>query len=338
MKILEQPHPQHEADRAYFEQQGLGIKEADGSLHKVRPFWFRNGYLWDVTNPQAREWWLNKRAYLLDEVGIDGFKTDGGEHLWGTDVVFADGRTGAEVWNEYPRHYSEAYYTFANSKREAITFSRAGFVGSQHSPLHWAGDEHSTWEAFRHSIYAGLSAAVSGISFWGWDFGGFSGSIPSAELYLRAAAMAVFCPVFQYHSEYNAHRSPSHDRTPWNIQARTGDERVLPIFKDLAALRQKLMPYIWREAQHSAATGEPMMRALKLTDAQASDIQYYFGRDLLVCPIIEPDVSTWCGYLPAGRWISLWNHTVYEGGAEVEVPAPLDRIPVFVRAEAEMPF
>lgn len=336
MKILEQPHPQHEADRAYFEQEGLGVKEADGSLHKVRPFWFRGGYLWDVTNPAARDWWLNKRAYLLDEIGIDGFKTDGGEHLWGTDVQFGDGRSGAEVWNEYPRLYSEAYYQFANSKREAITFSRAGYIGSQRSPLHWAGDENSTWEAFQHSIYAGLSASISGIPFWGWDFGGFSGEIPSAELYLRAAAMAVFCPVFQYHSEYNAHRQPSHDRTPWNIQERTGDERVLPIFRKLMAVREKLMPYIWQEAQHCAATGAPFMRALRLTESTASDFQYYFGRDLLVCPIVEAGATTWRGILPAGRWISVWDQACYEGGQEITVDAPLDQIPVFARVGSEV--
>jgi len=336
MKILEQPHAQHEADRAYFEQQGYGVKHADGSLHTVRPFWFRGGYLWDVTNLAARDWWLNKRAYLLDEMGIDGFKTDGGEHLWGTDVRFADGRGGDEVWNEYPRHYTEAYYNFANRKREAVTFSRAGFIGSQRSPLHWAGDENSTWEAFQHSILAGLSAGISGIPFWGFDFGGFSGPLPSAELYLRAAAMATFCPVMQYHSEYNAHRQPSHDRTPWNIQDRTGDEHVLPLFRFFASVRQKLMPYIWREAQHSAATGEPFMRALKLTEARASDYQYFFGRDLLVCPIVEADVTVWRGYLPAGRWTSLWDDTVYEGGQDVEMDAPLDRIPVFVRDGADL--
>ena len=82
---------------------------------EVRPFWFRGGYLWDVTNPQAREWWLNKRAYLLDEMGIDGFKTDGGEHLWGTQTCASPMDAAAtELWNEYPQLYTEAYYQFAN--------------------------------------------------------------------------------------------------------------------------------------------------------------------------------------------------------------------------------
>jgi len=337
LKAIDQPHPQHDADRAHFGGQGYGVHEPDGSLHTIRPFWFRGGWLWDVTNPAAREWWLNKRAYLLDDIGIDGFKTDGGEHLWSTGVVFADGRTGAEVWNEYPRLYSQAYYDFATARRDALTFSRAGFTGSQTSPAHWAGDENSTWDAFRHSILAGLSAGISGIPFWGWDIGGFSGALPSAELYLRGAAMAAFCPIFQYHAEYNAHRTPSNDRTPWNMQARTGDERVIPIFRFLTNVRHNLMPYIWQEAQHSVASGEPMMRAVALTDPRAADTQYFFGRDLLVCPVTGPDVTRVSIYLPAGEWRDLWTGAAYSGGTTIPMDAPLERIPVFVRAGTRIP-
>ncbi|MBC7871880.1 MAG: hypothetical protein H7Y09_13635 [Chitinophagaceae bacterium] len=331
LKVLEQPHAQHQADHEFFENSGFGVREPDGSLHKVRPFWFRGGYIWDVTNTDERKWWLNKRAYLLDEVGIDGFKTDGGEHLWGAETRFADGRRGDELWNQYPERYTAAYYDFAKEKRGGITFSRAGYIGSQHSPLHWAGDENSTWEAFRHSILAGLNAAVSGIPFWGWDFAGFSGAIPTVELYLRAAAMAVFCPVMQYHSEYNPQRYPSRDRTPWNIQALTGDEQVIPVFKQLMAVRERLLPYIWKEAQHTASTGEAMMRPLQLWYKEASPYQYYFGRDLLICPIVEVDVSQAVCFLPPGEWVDFWTNQHFKGGEFVETDAPLERIPVFRR-------
>jgi alpha-glucosidase (family GH31 glycosyl hydrolase) len=337
LKRIEQPHPQHEADHHHWTERGLGVREPDGSQHRVKPFWFRGGHLWDVTNPEARAWWLNKRAYLLEEMEIDGFKTDGGEHLWGADTRFGDGRKGDELWNEYPRLYTQAYYEFANARREAITFSRAGFTGSQTSPAHWAGDENSTWDAFLHSIYAGLSAGISGIPFWGWDIGGFSGEIPDAELYLRSAAMAVFCPIMQYHAEFNQHREPNRDRTPWNIQERTGDEQVIPLFRRFVNVRHALMPYIWQEAQHSAASGEPMMRALRLTDPRAADTQYFFGRDLLVCPITTLDVRRMTVYLPEGRWADFWTKAEYTGGQTIEVDVPLDRIPVFVRGGAVLP-
>jgi alpha-glucosidase (family GH31 glycosyl hydrolase) len=338
-KVQDGVHPQHEADHAYFAQQGFGAQEADGSLYRVRPFWFRDGYLWDVTNPAAREWWLHKRAYLLEEMGIDGFKTDGGEHLWGSDTRFADGRRGDELWNVYPQLYTEAYYQFANEKRngDALTFSRAGFVGSQRSPAHWAGDENSTWDAFRHSILAGLSAGISGVPFWGWDLGGFGGEIPSAELYLRGAAMAAFCPIMQYHSEFNQHREPCRDRTPWNIQDRTGDTRVIPIFRFFANVRHNLMPYIWQESQYAAQTGQPMMRALGLWERDASPYAYFFGRDVLVCPVVDEGVSTWPVTLPDGDWYDVWTHERFAGNQTVQVSVPLDRIPVFARAGAAIP-
>jgi alpha-glucosidase (family GH31 glycosyl hydrolase) len=336
-KKLDMVNAQHAADTAYFIENGFGVKDPNGEPHRIRPFWFRGGMLWDVTNPEAREWWLGKRAYLLQDLGIDGFKTDGGEHLWGYDTRFADGRTGADLWNEYPLRYIEAYHTFAKAHNpEAITFSRAGFTGAGRFPAHWAGDENSTWEAFRGSIVAGLSAGISGIPFWGWDIGGFSGEIPTAELYLRAAAMATFCPIMQYHAEYNGHQLPRRDRTPWNIQARTGDERVIPIFRAFAQLRVGLMPYIMAEAAYSAETGLPMMRALPLAypgNAQVAKYpyQYLFGRDLLVAPVTTPGVETWPVYLPEGSWIDLWSSERFTGDQVVQCAVPLDRIPVFMR-------
>lgn len=342
-KKLDGPHAQHDADTQHFIESGYAVQNPDGTPHRIRPFWFRDGMVWDVTNPAAREWWLGKRAYLLEDLHIDGFKTDGGEHLWGYDLRFSDGRTGAEAWNDYPLRYVEAYHTFAKQHNpEALTFSRAGFTGAGRFPAHWAGDENSTWEAFRASILAGLSAGVSGIPFWGWDIGGFSGEIPTAELYLRATAMAAFCPIMQYHAEYNAHRTPRRDRTPWNIQERTGDARVIPTFRAFVRARQRLMPYILREAAYSANTGRPMMTALPLAfpkDAQARAYphQYLFGRDLLVAPVTQPDATAWDVYLPAGQWKDFWTGETIAGGRVIRREVPLDIIPVYARAEAQIP-
>ncbi len=339
MKRTLEPHVQQDADRAYFEEAGLGVQNADGTPYLITPSWFRGGYVWDATNPAARDWWFNKRAYLLQDLGVDGFKTDGGEHLWGTQTRFGNGCGGDEVWNEYPRHYTEAYYQFANTRPggEGLLFSRAGYTGSQRSPAHWAGDEASTWDAFRHSVLAGLNAGISGIPFWSWDIGGFSGPIPTAELYLRASAMAAFCPIMQYHSEFNAHRTPHVDRTPWNMQERTGDERIVPVFRELLNVRHNLMPYIWQEAQHSAATGEPLMRAARLFDDAASPYDYFFGRDLFVSPVVEEGATSWTVRLPAGEWVELWTRERYSGGQAHSLRAPINTIPVFVRAGARLP-
>jgi alpha-glucosidase (family GH31 glycosyl hydrolase) len=343
MKKLEEAHAQHQLDETYMVEQGFCVKESDGEPYRVRPFWFHDGLVLDFTNPRAVDWWMSKRRYLLTELGIDGFKTDGGEHLYGRGLRFADGRRGEELWNLYPNLYAGAYHQFARSLgHDTVTFSRAGFTGAQAFPCHWAGDENSTWEAFRASITAGLSAGISGLSFWGWDIGGFSGEIPTAELYLRSAAMAAFCPIMQYHSEYNARRTPCRDRTPWNIQARTGDLRVVPTYRKFANLRLNLLPYIYSEAAKGVESGLPLMKALFVEhprDDQWREFpyQYYFGDQLLVAPVVEPGVGTAWVYVPPGSWYDFWTGRLVSGGQAIEHPAPIDQIPVFAKAGAIIP-
>jgi len=70
---------------------------------------------------------------------------------------------------------------------------------------------------------------------------------------------------------------------------------------------------------------------------QYPPFQYYFGRDLLVCPVMEPDAASWPVYLPEGQWSSLWTRERFAGGRLIDIPTPLDMIPVFVRQGAELP-
>ncbi len=337
MKKLDEPHAQHDADERYMLERGYAVREADGRPYRHRGWWFPDGLVLDATSEAATDWWLAKRRYLLDDLGIDGFKTDGGEHVWGRDLRFADGTTGAETCNRYPVLYEGAYYRYANTHRPgAVIFSRSGFAGAQAFPCHWAGDEDSTWAAFRHSILAGLNAGLSGIPFWGWDIGGFSGELPTPELYLRAAAMATFCPIMQYHSEWRAPQLPNRDRTPWNVGEHGGEPRVVDIYRSFAWLRMRLLPYIVAEARRASESGLPLMRAMPLAfpddpAAARHPYQYLFGERLLVAPVVRPGVSVWEVYLPAGTWQDFWSHEVVHGPRVHPCPSPLERIPVFVR-------
>lgn len=328
------------ADRDTIVARGYGVREADGRPYRNRGWWFPGALLPDWTNPEAKAWWLEKRRYLVEELGVDGFKTDGGEHAWGGDLRYADGSRGDATNNRYPVQYAAAYQELLSSSgRDPVTFSRSGFTGSGAFPLHWAGDEDSTWLAYRASITAGLTAGASGIFFWGWDLAGFSGEIPDAELYLRSAAMACLCPIMQYHSEFNHHREPSRDRSPWNIAERTGDARVLPAYRKFAQLRERLNGYLSSQAQVSAERAVPLMRALFFEwpadpSIWAYPYQYMLGDDVLVAPVVVPGVAEWDVYLPAGDWVDAWRDTSIHGPAVVRVPAPLEEIPVFVRSTA----
>ncbi|WP_157155725.1 TIM-barrel domain-containing protein [Diaminobutyricimonas sp. LJ205] len=344
--IKMRPHPtgQAKADAAAAIRENVLIRERtpDGGLrpYRNRGWWFPLGLMPDLTDERAADWWTDKRRYLVEELGIDGFKTDGGEHAWGEDLVYLDGESGASGNNTFPVAYAAAYGRLLESCGKApVTFSRAGFTGSQAHGAFWAGDENSTWEAFRWSILAGLSAAASGIVYWGWDIAGFSGDIPDAELYVRAMAASVFVPIMQYHSEFNHHRTPSRDRTPWNIAEVTGDASVIPEVRALVQLRERLVPYIAASARVTLETGKPLMRPLYFEhpdDPQVWEhpVQWMFGDDLLVAPVLEAGVTEWPVYLPAGEWLDVWTGTRFDGGQVVNVQTLRDTVPVFARADA----
>lgn len=331
-------HAQKDRDEQTFIAEGFGVRHPDGSPFRLSEGWFKDSLLMDFTNRAGRDWWFAKRRYLID-LGVDGFKTDGGEMVWGQDLVFADGTTGLTNRNKYPGDYIAAYYDFAQTNG-GITFSRAGYTGAQTYPAHWAGDERSTWGAFKRSILAGLSAGMSGVIFWGWDLGGFSGEVPGAELFIRSAQMACFCPIMQYHAESKAEHNQ--DRTPWNIAERSGDTRALTVYAFYARLRMALLPYLVAEAAHCVTARTPLMRAMLLDhadDTKASGLwdQYCLGRDLMVAPVIEEGAETREVYFPAGRWWHLLAENWFEGPGVQRVTAPIEEIPVFLRAGALLP-
>lgn len=330
--LVEADTGQAHHDRQTMIERGYCVRLRDGTPYRNRGWWFPDALMADFTSPEATEWWLAKRRYLVEEVGIDGFKTDGGEHAWGSDLVYADGTHGGETNSRYPVLYGQAYHRLA-----PVTFSRAGFTGSGAVPCHWAGDEDSTWEAFRASITAGLSAGASGVFFWGWDLAGFSGDLPTPELYLRSAAAAALSPIMQYHSEFNHHRLPSRDRTPWNVAERTGTHEVIGVFRRFTELRKRLVPYLAAEGHRAVAERTPLMRAL-FFDAPGDErswefpFQYMLGEALLVAPVCEEGATTWSTYLPEGDWVDAWTGEQLSGRTVVEHAVPFDRIPLFITA------
>lgn len=339
------PHPtgQAAADaRAAIRDDVLVREEApDGTLrpYRNRGWWFPLGLMPDLTDDRAARWWTERRRYLVEEMGVDGFKTDGGEHAWGRELVYLDGRRGDEKNGTFPVAYARAFGDLLRSAgRAPVTFSRAGFTGSQAHGAFWAGDENSTWEAFRWSLNAGLTASASGILYWGWDLAGFSGDVPSAELYLRSTAAAAFAPIMQYHSEFNHHRRPSRDRTPWNIQARSGDERVIPVFRRFTEIRERLVPTLAAEAAHAIANGRALMRPLFFDTADprawSGDAEWMLGRDLLVAPVVHEGAATREVFLPEGEWVDAFRGDRLDGGVVIEREVPIDEIPVYVRASA----
>ncbi|MCX7710786.1 MAG: hypothetical protein N2484_13185 [Clostridia bacterium] len=336
-------HEQRDEDERVMLENGYHVKHKNGEPYRIPNHeWFKRSLVPDFTNPQAREWWLNKRRYLVEDIGIDGFKTDGGECIYGEDLYFYDGRSGKEMRNLYPNEFIRCYHEFVQQQVQngGITFSRAGYTGAQRIPVHWAGDERSTFEAFRSSVRAGLSCGMSGIPFWGWDMAGFNGPIPTAELFIRSAQMAAFCPIMQYHAETKGEFCQ--DRTPWNIAERTGNCDVLGIYKKYADLRMNLLPYIFDQAIKSSETGIPMMRAMVVEypcDESCIGLyeQYFFGESLLVAPVMEEGSSVKNVYFPEGKWLDLFGDEEITGSKYRCVKAGIGQIPVFIKENSVIP-
>ena len=335
----EPPNEQLERDWEEAIERGLCVMNADGTPYRIpEGHWFAGSLVPDFTNPQTVESWFGKRRYLT-QLGVDGFKTDGGEFILSGEARFHNGMTGAEGRNLYPLLYTKAYTDFLEPGQ--ILFSRAGYTGAQTTPMLWAGDQLSTFEELRSQLNAGLSASASGIIFWGFDIGGFAGELPTPELYMRSTQLACFSPVMQWHSEPDGGQfqllqpgiEGNNERSPWNIEKAFGLTGYAEKVRDWHLLRMELLPYIREQARICVERRMPLMRPMTYafpTDVRCAGIddEYMFGDSLLVAPVTAPGVTSREVYLPAGEWFDFYTGERFEGGQTVKIECA-ERIPVF---------
>jgi len=341
-------HPIHEKDCLEVVEKDLVVKNKDGSIYTIpKGRWFAGSMVPDFTKNETCKWWFDKRQYLLD-MGVDGFKTDGGEFIYDESTQFFDGRSGKEMINSYPYSYTHAYSKAIGKDR--VLFSRAGYTGSWTSPMHWAGDQLSTWEEFRHVLNAGLNASVSGIFFWGFDIAGFAGALPKTELYLRSFSLSTFVPVMQWHSEpiggqfseIMKSEDEVNDRSPWNIAKINNDDTIIKVAVKYTNLRKKLMPYIYSEAKISVTEKVPLMQPLFFNWPQDDvackiDDEFLFGRSLLIAPILEEGKTSRKIYLPEGNWFDVQEDLTIKGNTWLKRDYEIDAIGVFINLDKKNP-
>lgn len=303
--------------------------------------WFPGSMIPDFTSAEARKWWFDKRQYLLD-IGVDGFKTDGGEFIYKDDCVFSNGSTGKSMVNQYAYEYVKAYSAFCGENR--TLFSRAGYIGQQQCPIQWAGDQESTWSELKSVYNAGISVSSSGQLFWGFDIGGFSGELPSVELYKRAVQFAVFTPIMQLHSEpiggqFSGMRPTKkfiNDRTPWNMAEHYEDENLINEVKYYFNLRMNLLPTIYCEALKAVISRKPLMQHGLLCFPEDENFltvndQYFFG-NILVAPVLGPGQVERSVYFPSGQWFDLFSLEVIQGGQNIKLDAGENEVLAFVQS------
>ncbi len=283
----------------------------------------------DFTNPAAKAWWQAQLIDLLQK-GAAVFKVDFGDRV-PADALFYSGQTGREMHNLYVHLYAQAVYEAVEQVHGAgFIWRRPGYIGSQRYPGCWAGDTQVTWEGMAGALRGGLSAAFSGESFWGHDIGGFVGQQPAEELYIRWVQFGMLSPLARFHG--------TTPREPWNY-----GPRALDVARHYIRLRYSLIPYLLAYAHESSENGLPLLRPMVLEfpaepRIDAIDDQYLLGPDLLAAPLFQPGERTRVVYFPRGLW---WpferSGSPIAGPGFHSVEAPLERIPLYVRAGAVIP-
>jgi alpha-D-xyloside xylohydrolase len=312
-----------------------------------------NIHVYDATNPAARDfYWKNLVGPLLAQ-GWDAFWLDSAEpeEYWPHmgDAILADKRLfigpGAEYTNIFPYLHTlgvQDHWEAATDRKRVFLLTRSAFLGQQRvGATVWSGDVYGTWWGLKHQVAAGLNFALSGYPYWTTDIGGYwppqPGSNDAADyqqIYARWFEYGTFCPIFRSHG----HR-PSNEF--WSYP------QVEPILVKYDKLRYRMMPYIYSLAWQVTDKDSTIMRPLPMdfrADTNTWNIgdQFLFGPEILVNPILTPDAKTRSLYLPQNPgaksvWYDFWTGNRLNGGRTIEASAPLDRIPLFVRAGSMLP-
>ena len=299
----------------------------------------------DFTNPETRRWWGDQYTRLLQE-GIAGFWHDMNEPTSfssGSDMTLplaarhdleGAGADHHQAHNLYALLMNRAGYEGLRRlqpERRPWIFSRSGWAGQARYAWNWTGDTESTWAGLRMTVPTVLNLSLAGQPFSGPDIGGFSGN-PSAELYLRSFQMAAFLPFFRTHSS-----TGTAPREPW-----TFGEPYTSILRDFLKLRYRLMPYLYTLAWEAAQNGHPLVRPLFWGSGKDPDLwdiedEFLLGDSLLVAPVVEEGAASRQVMLPSGGWYSFWDDVLLRGPGAFTLPAPLEQIPLLVRAGSILP-
>jgi alpha-D-xyloside xylohydrolase len=308
----------------------------------------------DVTHPGARAFLWDRAKRNYRDKGVALFWLDEAEPEYSAydfDNYRYHGGSVLEIGNAYPLHYAQAFYEglHAEGESEIVSLIRCAWAGSQrYGALVWSGDIHSSFEAMRNQLSAGLNMGMAGIPWWTTDIGGFHGGDVEDpafhELMIRWFQWAVFTPILRMHGHRDPITPPAEPFRDGVAQCDTGagnelwsfGESVFAILRRYAALRERLRPYVAGLMRAAHEQGDPLMRPMFYhypddPRCWAVDDQYMFGPDLLVAPVTDASVSERSVYLPQGIWCDAWTGERIEGGGDLACNAPVERIPVFIR-------
>ncbi len=308
---------------------------------------------YDATNPAAGKFYWDNLLGKLAAQGWDGFWLDSSEpekayaHGGESDASLFDKKlfigNGALYTNVFPLMHTGNIYTHwreSTDKKRLFILTRSGFAGDQrYAATTWSGDVFSTFHAFTRQVPAGLNFALSGMPYWTTDIAGYGPPYardthdPSyQELYARWYEFGVFCPIFRTHG----HRANEENEV-------FSYGNVTPILVSYDKLRYRMLPYIYSLAWKVTSDDATIMRPLVMdwrTNEKVWNIgdEFMFGPSILVSPVTLEGAKERDIYLPpAPRWYDFWTGKETQGDQRLDAAAPLDRIPLYVKAGSILP-
>jgi alpha-D-xyloside xylohydrolase len=338
-------------------KKGWFLHLADGTPTNGLPY-DKAGSDIDTTNPEAAKWYWGIIRDNIIAKGFDSIWADETEPDLPPNGSYFSIGPGTRYFNVYPLFHTASIYDGSRRdlKTRVLVLSRDAYLGAQRNgTAFWSSDIFPTWDTLRRQVPTGLDVTASGIAYWGNDIGGWQ-YLPYRhapehkplldpsdardnvgyyddypELYTRWFEYGVFQPNFRTHG------SRKHNEV-WSY-----GKQAEPILEKYLRLRYQLMPYIYSLGWMTHETGAPYMRALFMdfpNDPNVADLgdEYMFGPDLLVAPVTEQGATTKRVYLPTGTdWYNYWTNARLHGGQWIEASAPIDTIPLFVRAGSILP-
>ena len=302
--------------------------------------------VYDATSPEARKYYWDEVNKGLFSIGLDAWwmdttepETEGQEENILLGHKLAAG-SGNRYVNVFPLLDTQAVYQGqrnVSEKKRVFILSRSAFAGSQRNAVTaWSGDINSDWLSFRRQVPAGLNFALSGIPYWTTDIGGFvfgnTRDPAFRELFIRWFQYGTFNPILRVHGT----RSPDENEL-WSYGP---DAQTILVNFD--RLRYRMLPYIYSLAWKTTSEAYTPMRPLVMDfrndqRAQNTGDQFMFGPAFLVNPVTDPSAATRQLYLPDARWYDFWTGSTVVGGHTINAIAPLDRLPLYVRAGSILP-
>ncbi len=315
---------------------GLLLKDTLGNTQEVT-IWVGEGGMFDVSNPATRAW-LRERYRQLTLEGVGGWWGDLGEpEVHPESGLHANGQRTREYHNQYGNDWSSIISDLYESDfpdRRLMTMMRGGTTGLQrYNVFPWSTDVSRSWGGLQPQVTIMLNSGLSGLGYMSHDVGGFAidESAPyDPDLYVRWLQLGTFSPILRTHAQQTAepYKYPEYK------------DIILPLIKE----RYRWLPYNYTLAYENASQGLPLVRPLNFYSQAETPLdnitdEYLWGRDVLVAPVMTQGATQREIIFPEGLWVDYNDPTrFYHGGDTITYPAPLETLPMFVRAGSFIPF